>query len=87
MRLDKYLKVSRLIKRRTVAKDFAENDKVMINGRLAKPSTELKIGDQLVIQLGNRRLQIEVVALNETARANEASGLYRVISDEMVPRD
>ncbi|MDD4172434.1 MAG: S4 domain-containing protein, partial [Syntrophomonas sp.] len=49
MRLDKYLKVSRIIKRRTVAKDFAENDRVMVNGRVAKPSSEVKVGDIITL--------------------------------------
>lgn len=82
MRLDKFLKVSRLIKRRTVAKEFAENEKILINGRLAKPSSEVKKGDVLVVQLGARRLTVEVLDIRDNVRAEEASRLYRIISDE-----
>lgn len=86
MRLDKYLKVSRLIKRRTLAKDFADNEKVLINGRVAKPSSEVKVGDTLMIQLGSRQLTVEILSVKESVRANEAAGLYRVLSDEMSGR-
>ena len=60
MRLDKYLKVSRLIKRRTVAKELAERGKILINDRVAKPSSEVKDGDTLELRLGNRILVVEI---------------------------
>lgn len=79
MRLDKFLKVSRIIKRRTVAKDFAESERVMINGRVAKPSSEVKKGDIITIQVGERKTTVEVLEIKENVKAAEAKNLYRTI--------
>lgn len=79
MRLDKFLKISRIIKRRTVAKDFAESERVLINGRLAKPSSEVKKGDIITLKTGDKQLTFEVLDVKENVRANEAKNLYRVI--------
>ncbi|MCR4443051.1 MAG: RNA-binding S4 domain-containing protein [Peptococcaceae bacterium] len=79
MRLDKYLKASRLIKRRTVAKDLTAAGKVTVNGRVAKPSTEIKAGDILEIGYGARKVRVEVLETKETVPAAEAGSLYRVI--------
>ncbi len=79
MRLDKYLKVSRIIKRRTVARDFAEHERVLVNGRIAKPSTLLKKGDIITIRIGERQSVFEVLDIKENVRANEAKNLYRQI--------
>lgn len=79
MRLDKYLKVSRLIKRRTVAKDVSEAGRVLVNGKVAKPSTEVKIGDVLELGFGSKKLQVEILEIKETVFANEAKNLYRII--------
>lgn len=79
MRLDKYLKVSRLIKRRTVAKDVSEAGRVSINGKVAKPSSEVKVGDILELGFGSRQLRVEILEIKETVPANEAKNLYRVI--------
>jgi ribosomal 50S subunit-recycling heat shock protein len=79
MRLDKFLKVSRIIKRRTVAKDFAENERVMINGRIAKPSTEIKKGDILTLRIGDRESVFEILDIKENVKASEARNLYRII--------
>lgn len=79
MRLDKFLKVSRIIKRRTVAKDFAESERVMINGRVAKPSSEVKKGDIITIQVGDRKTTVEVLEIKENVKATEAKNLYRTI--------
>lgn len=81
MRLDKFLKVSRIIKRRTVAKDVCDAGRVTVNGRPAKAGTELKAGDILKIGYGRRQMEVEIVELAETMRANEASNMYRVLSD------
>ena len=81
MRLDKFLKVSRIIKRRTVANSVCDAGRATINGRPAKAGSELKVGDILTIGYGRRRLEVEIVALAETIRAEEADSLYRVISD------
>ncbi len=79
MRLDKFLKVSRIIKRRTVAKDFAENDRVMVNDRLAKPSTEIKKGDILRIRVGDRETVYEILDIKENIKAADAKNLYRIL--------
>lgn len=81
MRLDKFLKVSRVIKRRTVAKEICEAGKISVNGHTAKAGHELKIGDILEITMGNRRLKIKVAEIKETVRANEADSLYEVLED------
>ncbi|ADY54575.1 RNA-binding S4 domain protein [Syntrophobotulus glycolicus DSM 8271] len=82
MRLDKYLKVSRLIKRRTVAKDVCSGEKVSINSKVAKPSAEVKIGDVIAIEMKNHLLEVRVAATPANIRADEASSLYEVLRDE-----
>lgn len=79
MRLDKFLKVSRIIKRRTVAKEFADNERVMINGRVARASTEVKKGDLITVQAGNRKTIYEVLDIVDNIKATEAANLYRII--------
>ncbi len=79
MRLDKYLKVSRIIKRRTLAKEFAESERVLINGRIAKPSSEVEVGDIITLRLGEKKVLYEVLAIKESVRAADAGNLYRVI--------
>ena len=79
MRLDKFLKVSRIIKRRTVAKDFAESERVLVNGRIAKPATEIKKGDHIVMQIGVRTTEYEVLDVKDNVKAAEAKNLYRIV--------
>ena len=79
MRLDKYLKVSRIIKRRTVAKDFAESDRVMVNGRVAKPSTDVKAGDTITLRIGSKETTYQILNVMDNVKATEAKELYRVI--------
>lgn len=80
MRLDKFLKVSRLIKRRTVAKDLADNERVLVNGRVAKPAAEVTPGDIITVRLGGKNLVVEVLELKDSVRASDAGRLYRVIT-------
>ena len=82
MRVDKFLKVSRLIKRRTVAKDVSEQGRVWINGREAKPSSTVKVGDELTIRFGQKTVTVRVERLTETTRKDEAAGLYTLIREE-----
>ncbi|HUC92956.1 MAG TPA: RNA-binding S4 domain-containing protein [Paenibacillus sp.] len=82
MRLDKFLKVSRLIKRRTVAKDVSEQGRVWINGREAKPSSTVKAGDELTIQFGQKTVTVRVERTAETTRKDEASELYTLLKEE-----
>ena len=79
MRLDKYLKVSRLIKRRTVAKDVCDGGKVSVNGKPARASYEVKEGDVIGIDLGARSLRAQVVSVKETAGKEEAALMYRLM--------
>ncbi|MCR5137809.1 MAG: RNA-binding S4 domain-containing protein [Oscillospiraceae bacterium] len=77
MRLDKYLKVSRLIKRRSVANDACDSERVTVNGREAKACYQVKIGDVIEISFGNRLLKVEVMAVDENAKKTEAPAMYR----------
>ena len=79
MRIDKFLKNSRIIKRRTVAKEACEQGRITINDKPAKPGTEVKIGDEIFIQFGNGSLKVEVSALTESCRKEDAAGMYIVI--------
>ncbi len=80
MRLDKFLKVSRLLKRRTVAQEACDNGKVSVNGRDAKSATKLKIGDVVEIRFGASTLKFRVLELNEKAGKAEAGLMYEIIS-------
>jgi ribosomal 50S subunit-recycling heat shock protein len=82
MRLDKFLKVSRLIKRRTVAKDVSEQGRVWINGREAKPGSTVKVGDELTIQFGQKTVTVRVERLADTTRKDEAAGLFTLLREE-----
>ena len=77
VRLDKYLKVSRLIKRRSVANDACDNARVMVNGRDAKASYQVKLGDMIEIAFGNRVLRVEVTDITENAKKADAAAMYR----------
>ena len=79
MRLDKYLKTSRLIKRRTVAADACSASRVLLNGKEAKPAKEVKLGDVIEIVYGNTTLKVRVTALLETTKKADATAMYEVI--------
>ena len=79
MRLDKYLKVSRLIKRRTVANEACDAGRVLINDRPAKASANVKVGDVLTIQFGNKEVKVEILDVQETVKKDEAKELFRYI--------
>ena len=81
MRLDKYLKNSRLIKRRTVAKEACDGGRVSVNGRVAKAGAELEVGDEVEITFGNSSLKIKVTSLNESPRKEDAHDMYEVIDN------
>ena len=84
MRIDKYLKVSRVIKRRTIAKDILDLGFVKINDKVAKPSTEVKENDIIELTLGERRLSVKVLGLRKKKKKKEASSLFEVIADEQI---
>ena len=77
MRLDKYLKVSRLIKRRTVANDACDGERVSVNGRPVRASYQVKVGDVIEIAFGQRTLKVEVTEINEVANKASAPAMYR----------
>lgn len=80
MRLDKYLKVSRLIKRRTVANEACDGGRVTVNGKVARSSYDVKAGDVIALHFGERVLAVEVLDVSETAGKSEASLLYREVN-------
>ncbi|EOS50505.1 MAG: RNA-binding S4 domain-containing protein [Lachnospiraceae bacterium] len=79
MRLDKYLKVSRLIKRRTVANEACDAGRVLINDKPAKASANVKVGDILTIQFGNKDVKVEILDVQETVKKDEAKELFKYI--------
>ncbi len=79
MRLDKYLKVSRLVKRRTVANELCDAKHVEVNGKTARASYEIKVGDIIEIQMGSNRIKAEVVTVTEYATKESASSMYKLI--------
>lgn len=87
MRLDKFLKVSRLIKRRTVAKDVSEQGRVLINGRESKPSSAVKVGDDITIQFGQKLVTVTVERLAESTRKEEAATMYTLVKEEPIAKD
>ncbi|MGN7360990.1 RNA-binding S4 domain-containing protein [Paenibacillus sp. SAF-054] len=87
MRVDKFLKVSRLIKRRTVAKDVSDQGRVLINGREAKPSSTVKVGDEITVQFGQKLVTVKVERLAESTRKDEAASLYSLVKEEPIIKD
>jgi ribosomal 50S subunit-recycling heat shock protein len=79
MRIDKFLKNARLIKRRTIAKEACEQGRVLLNDRPAKPGAEVKLGDIVLIRFGNGEIKARVTALTESARKEDAASMYEVI--------
>ena len=77
MRLDKYLKVSRLIKRRTVANEACDNGRIQVNGRVVKASYDVKTGDKIEISMGSRTVAVEVLQVAETVRKDDAATMYK----------
>ena len=82
MRLDKYLKVSRIIKRRTVANEACAGGRVTVNDKIAKPGTDVKPGDMITIRFGEHLGRYEILAISETVRKDQASEMYRVIEED-----
>lgn len=87
MRLDKYLKVSRIIKRRTIAKEVADKGRIKVNGILAKSSTDLKIDDQIEIRFGNKLLTVKVLEMKDSTKKEDALKMYQILSEIRVEAD
>lgn len=81
MRLDKFLKVSRILKRRTVAQEACDGGKVDVNGRAAKPSCQLKVGDLVCVHFATANLTFKVKMLKETVKKDEAAEMYEIVTD------
>lgn len=84
MRLDKFLKVSRIIKRRPVAKEVADKGRIQVNGQVAKSSTSLKVNDIVTIKFGNKILEIKILELKDSTRKEDATKMYEIISETRV---
>lgn len=82
MRLDKYLKVSRLIKRRTVANDACDAQRITVNGRAAKASYDVKLGDLITVAFGAKSVTVRVLDIKDTTKKTESVGMYEVVSEE-----
>lgn len=82
MRLDKFMKISRIIKRRAVAKEVADKGRIQINGKLAKSSSDVKVGDTLKIQFGNKTLEVKVKELHESTKKEDADKMYEILSEK-----
>ena len=81
MRLDKYLKISRIIKRRTVANEACDAGRVLVNGKIARAFYDVKVGDVLELQLGARAVKAEVLSVSEYAKKEEAAAMYRILEE------
>ena len=81
MRLDKYLKVSRLIKRRTVAKEIADQGRISINGKVAKSSSDVSTNDELEVRFGNKTLTVKVAKIVETTKIEASADMYEIVSE------
>ncbi len=81
MRLDKFLKVSRLIKRRTVANDACDSERISVNGKSAKASYNVKIGDLITVAFGSKSVTVRVLEIKETTKKAESAGMYEIVSE------
>lgn len=84
MRIDKYLKVSRIIKRRTLAKEVTNEERILVNDKQVKPSYNVKIGDIITILFGNKEVKVKVLSTNEYAKKADASLMYELISEKII---
>ena len=84
MRLDKFLKVSRIIKRRTIAKEVSDKGRIAINGKQAKSSTDVKVGDEMTIQFGNKVMELRIDKIVDTTKKDEAQEMYTILKETIV---
>lgn len=87
MRLDKFLKVSRLVKRRPVAKEMADRGRIDVNGKMAKSGTKLAVGDELLIRFSRRQMTVEVLELKDSAKKTEAQNMYKILDEQYEDRE
>lgn len=86
MRLDKYLKVARILKRRSVSKELADSQRVYVNGRVAKPSTNLELGDEVRVIFGNREITVRVTLIQKQVSKAEAGTMFEIIDEKIIPQ-
>ena len=84
MRIDKWLKVSRILKRRTISQELAKNERVEINGKAVKPSHEVRIGDEVAVRFGRRKLTVRVNSVEDVKRKQDAAEMYEVLNEELI---
>lgn len=87
MRLDKYLKTARILKRRTVSKELADNERVYVNGKIAKPSTDVKVGDLIKVIFGYRELTVRVLMLSKQVNKNDAALMFEVVEEKLIKKE
>lgn len=86
MRLDKYLKTARILKRRSVSKELADQQRVYVNGRIAKPSTDIKEGDLIKVLFGNRELTVRVLQLQKQANKSDAALMFEIVEETAIQK-
>ena len=84
MRIDKWLKVSRILKRRTISQELAKNERVEINGKAVKPSHDVKVGDEVAVRFGSRKLTVRVNSVEEVKKKQDAADMYEVLNEEYI---
>lgn len=84
MRIDKYLKVTRIIKRRTLAKEATEASRILVNDKTVKPSYNLKLGDIITILFGNKEVKVKVLSINPVIKKENASSMYELVSEKQI---
>ncbi|SEN63919.1 RNA-binding S4 domain-containing protein [Lihuaxuella thermophila] len=87
MRLDKFLKLSRLVKRRTLAKEICDQGRVMVNGKVAKAGTDVGVGDELTIRFGHKQVTARIEKLQESVKKEEAASLFTILKEEQVQEE
>lgn len=87
MRLDKYLKTARILKRRTVSKELADNERVYVNQKIAKPSTDVKVGDIIKVIFGYRELTVRVLMIQKQVSKNDAALMFEIIDEKLRKKD
>lgn len=87
MRLDKYLKTARILKRRTVSKELADQDRVYVNGKIAKPSTDVKVNDIIKVIFGYRELTVRVVMIQKQVSKSDAALMFEVVEEKLIKKE
>lgn len=87
MRLDKYLKTARILKRRTVSKELADQDRVYVNGKIAKPSTDVKVNDIIKVIFGYRELTVRVLKIQKQVSKSDAALMFEVVEEKLIKKE